>query len=555
MEHEIIIFAIVACILDSILWAFLPLWIILLSHLLTIPSLLFIFSDDLPLQLYWNLKSRELRPNLQTEWEKRALVTLRKYKLMAKPVPDLPAEIWERILQCAIEVPYTFDTSCRWKDFHSFVDSRSCLSVEATIPYRRSEQQRKKLQLVCKTWRELLHLHSVRWICKDTNLNQFGKGTLRIDFALSNNNQCSEKPWNIPNSQHLDQLLSLPGTDNHLGVIALRDVVQTDDKLQTVLFSRSSDMPRVASLTYTSCQRESTSLGKTPAPPGLLPGLESSFSSLTCLKISASAVQGSITLPRLEVILINVASYEPGRWWFPSLKHCQMGWSVMHQRTYTPSLIPGPINQMQSILLHQSRMDSVSDYGRIEANDRFWQDHASLRYLGVMNEAFFVTADPPPTHPLSQIYFFESGRLHSGDSFDFDKASFTIRRIPNLKRVTVPTFLNSWSPQQREDMLALYQQGTPRGIEFAHHFGATVSYERRRSFPDIPLFELILGGTIEGMVMTCFIYHKMTGGNELTESLMPHLIGLEIAAVALTLIRPFSSYVLFPKYEIIANAD
>ncbi|CAG8772125.1 2476_t:CDS:1, partial [Acaulospora colombiana] len=179
---------------------------------------------------------------------------------------------------------------------------------------------------------------------------------------------------------------------------------------------------------------------------------------------------------------------------------------------------------------------TTSDYGKIEANERFWQDHASLHYFGVMNEALSVTADPSPTHPLSQIYFLESYRLHSGDWYDFDKAVDTLRRIPNLKRVTVPTFLNSWPAQQKEKMLALYQQETLRKVEFAHHYGVTMSYERRRTYPDIPLPELIIGGTLEGMVMTCFIYHKLTGGNALTESLMPHLITLEIAAVALTLI-------------------
>jgi hypothetical protein len=557
MEWRIILFWVtVYCFFDLMWFLVLPFWQFLLSNLITaVLAAVFVFPDDLPFQLYWNLKSRELRPDIQRAWEKRTLGTLRRYRLMAKPVPDLPAEIWERILRCAIEIPYTFDTSCRWRDFHSFVESRSCLSVEASIPYRTSEQRRKQLQLVCKTWNELLRLHSARWICKDTNLDKFGKGTLRIDFVLSNNNRFSEKPWNLPNSQHLDRLLSLPGTDSHLSVVALRDVIRTDEKLQEVLFNRTRDMPRICSLTYISCQHESTSLGKEPAPPSLLPGLESAFSSLTCLKISSSTVQGFITLPRLEAISINVGNYEMGRWWFPALKHCHLGWAVMRQRTYTPSLIPGPINQIQSILLSQSREDTTSDYGMIEANERFWKDHASLHYLGIMNEALFLTADPPPTHPLSQIYFLESYRLHSGDWYDFDKAADMIRRIPNLKRITVPTFLTSWPEPQKQKMLALYQQELPRKIEFAHHYGLKVTYERRKELPSFGLPELIMGGTIEGMVMMCFIYHKLTGGNELTQSLMPHLIELEVAAVALTLIRPFISYFLFPKYEIVADTD
>jgi hypothetical protein len=93
----------------------------------------------------------------------------------------IPVEIWHEILQAVIHVPFVLDTTvstegCFWHDQSLYHDKR---------PYIESENQRKLLRLVCKSWKAFADENQFRWITYDSGYSGLDTERKEAEMALS----------------------------------------------------------------------------------------------------------------------------------------------------------------------------------------------------------------------------------------------------------------------------------------------------------------------------------------------------------------------------------
>ena len=97
--------------------------------------------------------------------------------------PALPVELWEQILDHVLYVPFSLDaTFVRPQDFYLFIESRSFEHEPRS--YNQSENERKRLRLVCRSWNAILSRESERWVVVSLlNGLSISKGAKRVDIA------------------------------------------------------------------------------------------------------------------------------------------------------------------------------------------------------------------------------------------------------------------------------------------------------------------------------------------------------------------------------------
>ncbi|PVG00524.1 hypothetical protein CPB86DRAFT_813090 [Serendipita vermifera] len=212
--------------------------------------------------------------------------------------PYLPPEIWEKILDFAVHVPFVFDTSCNAANFHQFVSSQFYLPNASTSAYRLVESRRKTLRLVCQMWKELLDRRSHRWeydepFISDEKIN----GVQRADFSLAM--RFVDAHWIGEVSESVNRMLANPELSS-LTTISINDTVYLDDIGRTAisdLFSRMSRLPKLQAFSYGNRYGHANFT---------LPQLQTYFASITCLHIETVKISGSLHLERLEVLYLRV---------------------------------------------------------------------------------------------------------------------------------------------------------------------------------------------------------------------------------------------------------
>jgi hypothetical protein len=133
--------------------------------------------------------------------------------------------------------------------------------------------------------------------------------------------------------------------------------------------------------------------------PRMLQAIERTFSNLTTLFLPPLNITGTLSLPHLEVLYVT-GVVDVSSWWFPSLRHFAVGMEYLlyQEDMIWPYPIPGPLNQLQSLLL-------PGQHGHLQADANFWRTHSSLYLLGVCSKQFDVVDKPPPNHPFSHLLY------------------------------------------------------------------------------------------------------------------------------------------------------
>ena len=76
----------------------------------------------------------------------------------------LPSEIWERILDWVIDIPFFFDVGCTLDDFYDWAAEQIEISHLRFELYASSERLRRVLRLVCHSWKSFADSRADRWV-------------------------------------------------------------------------------------------------------------------------------------------------------------------------------------------------------------------------------------------------------------------------------------------------------------------------------------------------------------------------------------------------------
>jgi hypothetical protein len=408
----------------------------------------FYLIKTLPPQNFWDPNHKLLlTPGKANNWDRFAVQCLHRLRLQTsrKPLPPLPPEIWEMILELVIDVPYVFDTCCDSNDFHRFIETLSIRSFESSKLYMASETERKNLRLVCKMWDELLP-QTPRWLSSIEQPRTIDEKVKRFDLTISG------PPDTVPDLH----------TGFNMSAICIH-VFAFHNELQNLIQLALDKAHSVSSIRTFSYTYENIS------PPFLSLELQARFSSLTTLYIETVELYGPLRLDKLEVLYWNIYRCDQDQWWFPSLRHCALGDRIIGSNKFQPSLIPGPTHQLQSLYFPKQGSWMTMD-------DAFWQDFPCLEYLGVYNHmADIAHPGAPSHHPLRHIAFNDASK----EDINFYNFVQLTNLVPNLRRVTLPSNFGQEDDKALHDTcLFLFQEHCKRGIDWVDKEGNPIRFQR-----------------------------------------------------------------------------
>lgn len=434
-------------------------------------SVIFVFViyyfDSIPLQHYWNPSIRRLYPHRQFSLERTIVAMLQRARLLPRQQPpQLPVEIWDIVLRKAIEIPYFFDTTCDSPHFHLFI-RHQFESAFYPYEYRKSEEERKHLRLVCRMWKKLLDRHSNRFI----DSSRKAKGLVPVNTARLH--VCYQTSTLHDWNSFLGQW-KLPGPDEPISASIL--LLDTYTSSQEIIDSSFSSLMGY-STNFRDVRHFIHHASWAPTSPAVLQIIQNSFPSLTTLIICASEVHGTLTLNSLEVLYLDAGFTAPLPWQFPALRHLGFGKRSMKHKAYHNSIVPGSTRLLQSLML-------PLDHGTFEANDRFWEDYPKLEFLGVSCSHFHLSARPPPGHPLSHLLLAES---ETGfDKLEIRQVESIVDHLPQLKAITMPEpAIDESQPMYPLGWVMLFRRCQNRGLIWKSWSGDVIRYRKQR--PDARL--------------------------------------------------------------------
>ncbi|KAG8814879.1 hypothetical protein FRC18_001749 [Serendipita sp. 400] len=380
----------------------------------------------------------------------------------------LPIELWELILNFVIYCPYVFDTTCEPHTFLQFVNSRK-FRWFLDYRYKKSERVRRNMRLVCRLWRDLVDRHPARWLCGEGLIGTIPtRGVERIDFRTPTPPSVSIlSPYGAPSlQQSLARVLAVnagAGTRSKLSVLSI--YCTNPDQyhgLDKVLFAHARELPAVRSFAF---DTPSTVLHTT-----LLANLRRSFTSLTCLFISAQRIQGSLRLEGIEILMVKAASADLDEWYFPSLRQLSLEIGPPGRTAYRSSLVPGPVQNLRSLLFPTG--DSS-----FKVTNEFWKEHPALEFLGVSADALNIIDPPPTSHPLAHLFLSHPSGIVLDDGYgshsNLQAYADRIVKIPNLQTVMLSYF--KYPPHGNRTAsrgwIALMRVQMQHGVTFYNAFG------------------------------------------------------------------------------------
>ncbi|PVG00532.1 hypothetical protein CPB86DRAFT_871823 [Serendipita vermifera] len=408
----------------------------------------------------WQPKVIKCRRLLSACWPSR-LLTLRTGK-----VPYLPPEIWGKILDFAIHVPFVLDTSCDATNFHQFASSQRYLPDASVQSYRLIESRRKTLRLVCNTWKELLDRRQQRWLFEGSGMFEGRLNRLeRIDISLSMRFVLSRRFRQV--RRDIYSILNVPKELSSLANICIEDIMyQSDSSRKAVLhlFSQLSQISNLQAFTYTNYFEAIFTTQE----------LQTYFSSITCLHITAIELCGSLHLEKLEVLYLDIGTCYIGQWSFPSLRYLAVNRGGIAFLYHSDAGEQGPIS---SSSLHGLRSLLFFDVSlAITITEKFWTIYPQLECIGGFLGGFTILDSPPPDHPLCQI-------TNIGPEVDHwiiqtHLASLPVS-LPNLRRIHMPFRRQKHFFLEHEKTWSrLVQEHRQKGIVWLDRDGVEIRYKR-----------------------------------------------------------------------------
>ncbi|PVG00523.1 hypothetical protein CPB86DRAFT_782600 [Serendipita vermifera] len=389
-----------------------------------------------------------------------------------KRLPSLPPEIWQKILDFAIHVPFALDTSCEAANFHHFVNSQSYLPGPSLESYQHSKSQQKVLRLVCKMWKELLDRQPQYWLYEGRDsLEKRMKGVERIDLPLEIHIEDDiEFALGRPNIYSMSET---PNTLLSLTNLCINDRTYNSEDCRTAilhLFSQLSQIPNLRALNYINRFRQ---LNFT------LPELQAHFASITCLHLEAMELLGPLHLEKLEVLYLDVFAYGVTEWSVPNLRHLAVkrrGKSLFPSHNLDDNSsrkrVPIPassLRNLQSLLLYDVQTILTLD-------KHFWRVYPQLECIGGFFENFNILDAPPPNHPLHHVVNF--GVEYEPWLMRTHLASLP-NKLPNLRQIHMPFSRHNDSFLATDTAwVKLAQEHRQKGIIWSDRDGEVIRYKR-----------------------------------------------------------------------------
>ncbi|KIM27219.1 hypothetical protein M408DRAFT_9400 [Serendipita vermifera MAFF 305830] len=455
------------------------------------------FYDTLPYSHVWNPSVRELYPHKQWRIEKAVLESLHALRVLPTSrlanKNTLPTEIWSMILEEAIQIPYFFDTACSPETFNLFI-SKQAYGPSAS-ERNKVEARIRNIRAVCKTWISLVDRRAICWLNTQALPSNYSKNWTRVDLELGTT------PSQEPSGRlrtFLDSLDSSPKRIVSLNTMVIYQRKNSGNS--TPEFFRDRIVPHSEKLLNIHALIFDVGIRITRQ---FLRNVEGSFSHLSFLRLEGYHPQGEVgdlTLDQLEILYLNVEPLNAPRWWFPRLQHLVLGRKTLKTERFHIGLIPAPSEQLLSLLLLPATQHPV-----FQADNSFWSQMSSLRFLGVPLGAIEVAESAPIDHPLTHFCLPESHTQWrkystlSDPKLQRERIIRIVNALPNLKFLTVPPerkgkLASSYSREWR----LIIRTHRLRGVIWLDEDGTPIDGSRRVK-EELEL--ILIGGVTYNMVV------------------------------------------------------
>jgi hypothetical protein len=376
-------------------------------------------------------------------------------------MPYLPPEVWEKILEFVIDVPFVFDTSCDAASFHHLVSSQSYFSISS---YNLFKGRKNTLRLVCKMWKELVDRRSPYWIWGGEDIPwERIKMTRRIDILLTQLPVDSQSTEKIQYDVY--PVLETPEVLNSLTNICMEDLSGNDgDENRTLtmhLFSRMSQLPNLRVLSYIHYYERVNFT---------FPELQTYFTSIRFLSIYSQEIHGSLHLANLEALYLNVKTYNVGGWWLPSLRYLAIGMYGRNTLSRNGANEVAPISSSSRHGLESLLLYDIST--KLEIDEHFWATHPRLKCLGGCFPYMNIIGGPPPNHPLRQV-------VHTTPRTGGLELARSIASLPkSLDRIYMPFRRDHSFLETDTAWVNLVQEHRQKGTIWLDYNGMEIRYKR-----------------------------------------------------------------------------
>ncbi|KAG8830467.1 hypothetical protein FRC17_004839 [Serendipita sp. 399] len=306
-----------------------------------------------------------------------------------KPSGSLPIEVWEIIIEFAIDIPECFGTDCRPEDLPHFISDHCIKDIPGSTldPYQHSRAIIAQLRLISRTWNQILEQKSRRWQSPFDRRRPLHPLVRRVDIALRSEAR-SKEAFGFDREQELLALSSPHFCPPNLSVLVILDSSPQPAAVENRINALCQNQPRfletVKSLSYATLN--------TGISPTALSRLSTSFASLTSFILNAQSIEGKLFLPQLYTLAIVTESSNLSGWQCPNLRHFSFS-SKRSIRTHIDAVVPLQFSGLQALIVQPLS---------VELNSHFWSRHPHLQLFGC--SMMTMTDIPLRYHPLKHIY-------------------------------------------------------------------------------------------------------------------------------------------------------
>ncbi|KAG8830592.1 hypothetical protein FRC18_007866 [Serendipita sp. 400] len=308
-------------------------------------------------------------------------------------LPTLPVELWVIIIEIVIDAPEYFATNCHPQDlprYLYFYHMRIHRYIPTWDPYQRSEQLRKQLRLVSRTWKKILEQNSDRWSRLRLRDRDIHPQTQRIDMILPSNSK-SGSFW-VERDRDSRILPFSNSSSSKVTILAITDPSTVPQMVEEMTPTFCEILPgvseRIKSLSY--------SAGRVQLTPKAISRLSSSFTSLGTLVLECHRVEGTVLLPHLHTLGLVTGSCNLDGWQCPSLRQLSL-----YSTSSGGPLTGGHVDGVMPLQFGDLQALIIMPFTALLDAD-FWTRYPKLQLFGC---GYMRLVDQPPSdHPLKHIY-------------------------------------------------------------------------------------------------------------------------------------------------------
>ncbi|KAG8830899.1 hypothetical protein FRC17_004114 [Serendipita sp. 399] len=356
-------------------------------------------------------------------------------------ISPFPVEIWEKIIDYALDVPEYFGTSCDAKDLPEFLSYHRARTrpLPSWDPYNQALRFRCRMRLVSRAWASIVNKSTTpAWYTGLYDFSIFSQspfaGFHRLDMCDTYDQHEDQFVTGVPSLKLKSSSLSILAVDEEFP--SLREEL---NDLFALLQSSQCTWNTVESFAYT-C----------PALyPALLSRISTAFASLGTLILFNSTLYGDVDLVLPHLHTLELACYDCNleEWSLPKLRHLSIiNFSALrkhHANMTQGAIVPFQFRNLEALILGAETLviDSV-----------LWSKFPKLRLLGC---ADLVLVDGPPAdHPIRHLYITGMGMdLYSQSPVQFWRLLGLLGGAQKERRtlfIVPPTLLVRQSPHWKE---------------------------------------------------------------------------------------------------------